>query len=86
MKRYLETIKREDAIRRVLDHVKPIEEEEYLPAHAQGTRHHTASLSATFQSSLFLCSAMDGYATSFVKTLEADFTTLFLPLAPMHSH
>lgn len=74
MKRYLETIKREDAIRRVLDHVKPIEEEEYLPAHACRGRVTTRPVLAQRSNPPFLCSAMDGYATSFVKTLEADFT------------
>lgn len=74
MKRYLETIKSEEAIRRVLDHVNPIEEEEYLPAHACRGRVTTRPVLAQRSNPPFLCSAMDGYATSFVKTLGADFT------------
>ena len=74
MKRYLETIKSEEAIRRVLDQVKPIEDEEYLPAHACRGRITTRPVFAQRSNPPFLCSAMDGYAMSFSKTLEADLT------------
>jgi len=72
MKRYLETIKSEEAIRRVLDQIKPIEQEEYIPAHACNGRITTRPVLAQRSNPSFLCSAMDGYATSFEKTLEAD--------------
>ena len=74
MKRYLETIKSDEAIRRVLDQVKTIEDEEYLPAYSSRGRITSRPVFARRSNPSFLCSAMDGYATSFTKTLEADLT------------
>ena len=74
MKRYLETIKSEEAIKRVLNQVKPIEDEEYLPAYACRGRITSRAVFAQRSNPPFLCSAMDGYAISFSKTLEADLT------------
>jgi putative molybdopterin biosynthesis protein len=74
LKRYLETITSEEAIKRVLDQVKPIEDEEYLPAHTCRGRITSRPVFAQLSNPPFLCSAMDGYATSFTKTLEADLT------------
>jgi molybdopterin biosynthesis enzyme len=83
LKRYLETIKSEEAIRRVLDQVKPIDDEEYLFAHACRGRITTRPVFAQRSNPPFLCSAMDGYAVSFSKTLEADLTNpVFLALTP----
>jgi len=73
-KRYLETIKSEEALRRILDQVKPIQDEEYLPTHLCKDRVTTRPIFAKYSNPPFVCSAMDGYATSFVKTLEADLT------------
>lgn len=72
MKRYLETIKSEEAIRRVLHQARPIEDEEYLPAYACRGRITTRPVFAQRSNPSFLCSAMDGYATFFARTLEAD--------------
>ena len=72
MKRYLTTIKSEEAVRRVLDQVKPIEDEEHLPSYACRDRIATRPVFARCSNPPFLCSAMDGYATSFTRTLEAD--------------
>ena len=36
LKRYLDTIKSTEGIRRILEQVKPIEDEEYLPSHVAG--------------------------------------------------
>lgn len=72
MKRYLSTIKSDEAIRRILDQVKPINDEELLPAHACRGRITSRPVFARRSNPPFLCSAMDGYATSFSKTLEAD--------------
>jgi putative molybdopterin biosynthesis protein len=74
VKRYLETIKSEDAVRRVLAQVGRIEDEEYLPAHLCKDRITTRPVFAQRSNPPFLCSAMDGYATSFTKTLKADLT------------
>jgi len=74
MKRYLETIKSEEAVRKVLDQINTIEEEEYLPAHSSRGRITSRPVFAKRSNPPFLCSAMDGYATSFTKTLEADLT------------
>jgi putative molybdopterin biosynthesis protein len=74
MKRYLSTIKSDEAIRRILEQVKPIAEEEYLPAHACRGRITSRPVFAQRSNPPFLCSAMDGFATSFSKTLDADLT------------
>jgi putative molybdopterin biosynthesis protein len=72
VKRYLATIKSEEAIKRILNEVKPIEDEEHLPPHECRGRITTRPVFAQRSNPPFLCSAMDGYATSFSKTLEAD--------------
>jgi putative molybdopterin biosynthesis protein len=74
MKRYLETIKSEEAIKRVLDQAKTITDEEYLPAHRCKGRITTRPVFAWRSDPPFLCSAMDGYAVDFHKTLTADLT------------
>ncbi len=77
-KRYLETIKSEEALRRILDQIKPIQDEEYLPTHLCRDRVTARPVFAKYSNPPFVCSAMDGYATSFAKTLAADITN---PLA-----
>jgi len=72
LKRYLDTIKSTEGIRRILEQVKPIEDEEYLPSHASRGRITSRPVIARASNPPFLCSAMDGYAVSFGNTLEAD--------------
>jgi putative molybdopterin biosynthesis protein len=74
MKRYLDTIKSEEAVRRVLEHIRPIEDEELIPAYQGKGRITSRPVAARYSNPPFVCSAMDGYATMFEKTLEADVT------------
>ncbi len=75
MKRYLETIRSEEAIAKILEHAKPIEDEEFLLTYLCTGRITTRPVFAKLSNPPFLCSAMDGYAASFEKTLDADLTT-----------
>jgi putative molybdopterin biosynthesis protein len=72
MKRYLETIKSEEAVRRILEHIRPIEDEELIPTYQSKGRITTRPVTAKYSNPPFVCSAMDGYSTMFEKTLEAD--------------
>lgn len=72
MKRYLDTIRIDDAVSRVLDYVAMIEEEECIPSHKSIGRITTRAVYAHKSSPPFMCSAMDGYAVSFEITLDAD--------------
>jgi len=72
MKRYLETIKSEEAVRKILEHIHPIEDEELIPTYQSKGRITTRPVYAKCSNPPFVCSAMDGYATMFEKTLEAD--------------
>ncbi len=74
MKRYLKTIRSEEAINRILEQAKPIEEEESIPVYLCKARITSRPVFARIPNPSFLCAAMDGYATSFQKTLEADLT------------
>ena len=73
-RRYLHTIKREEAVRLVLERLSPIEEEEYLPAHQCRGRVTARPVYAVFSNPPFVCAAMDGYATPFEETVDADVT------------
>ena len=73
-RRYLKTITREEAVKRVLEHVNPLDTEEYLPTHQCRGRVTTKPVYALSSNPPFICSAMDGYAIDFEKTLEADVT------------
>jgi putative molybdopterin biosynthesis protein len=73
-RRYLHTIKREEAVRLVLERLSPLEEEEYLPAHQCRGRVTARPVYAVLSNPPFICSAMDGYATPFQGTMEADVT------------
>jgi putative molybdopterin biosynthesis protein len=73
-KRYLHTIKREEAVKMVLERLFPIEEEEYLPAHQCRDRVTAQPVYAASSNPPFICSAMDGYAAPFEETVEADVT------------
>ncbi|MCX8110458.1 MAG: molybdopterin-binding protein, partial [Syntrophorhabdaceae bacterium] len=72
MKRYLDTLKIDDAINKVLNFVTTIEDEELVPSYRSVGRITTRALYATKSSPPYMCSAMDGYAVSFELTLEAD--------------
>jgi putative molybdopterin biosynthesis protein len=74
MKRYLKTLRSEEAISKVLEHTKPINDEEYLVVHQCKSRITSKPVFTKIPNPPFMCSAMDGYATSFKKTLEADLT------------
>ena len=73
-KRYLKTIKREEAVSLVLSRISAIEDEEYLPVHECRGRVTSKPVYAALSNPPFVCSAMDGYAVDFEATLEADVT------------
>jgi putative molybdopterin biosynthesis protein len=72
MKRYLKTIRSEEAIAKILEHANPIEDEEFLPVYLCKARITSRPVFTKIPNPPFMCSAMDGYATSFKNTLEAD--------------
>ncbi len=74
VRRYLETIKSEEAVRKILEHIRPIEDEELIPTYQGNGRITTRPVAAKYSNPPFVCSAMDGYATMFEKTIEADVT------------
>jgi putative molybdopterin biosynthesis protein len=73
-KRYLQTISRDEGVRRVLQYITPVEDEEYLPTYQCRGRITTKPVYAVSSNPPFICSAMDGYAVDFEKTLHADLT------------
>jgi putative molybdopterin biosynthesis protein len=72
MKRYLKTVKPDEAIKKVLESVRPIEGAEPLAVYECRGRITAETLYAKLSNPPFLCAAMDGYAVSFEKTLGAD--------------
>src|SRR5512139_75693 len=72
MKRYLKTVKSDDAIKKVLESVRAIEDEERPAVYDCVGRITSQTLYAKLSNPPFLCAAMDGYAVSFEKTLRAD--------------
>lgn len=72
MKRYLKTLRKDDAVRKVLEYITPIKDEELLPAYLCTGRITARAVHAKVSNPPFLCSAMDGFALSFDKTLDAD--------------
>ncbi|MGD0233513.1 MAG: molybdopterin biosynthesis protein [Syntrophorhabdales bacterium] len=77
-KRYLETLRKDDALAKVLESVIPLEGEEPVAAEAAVGRITSRQILARFSNPPFTCSAMDGYAVDFEKTLSAD---LYNPLS-----
>lgn len=75
VKRYLETLRKEEAVARVLEAVSPIEGEEALPPDEAIGRITARPVMARISNPPFTCSAMDGYAVDFEKTLSADLYT-----------
>jgi len=72
VKRYLETLRKEEAIATVLAVISPLEGEEALPAEASVGRITARPVTACISNPPFTCSAMDGYAVDFERTLSAD--------------
>ncbi len=72
MKRYLKTISSEEALRKILENVAPLKDEELLPVYKCRGRISSRPVYAKISNPPFMCAAMDGYATSFEKTLNAD--------------
>jgi putative molybdopterin biosynthesis protein len=72
MKRYLKTVKSDEAVSKVLESVKAIEDAELLPVYVCRGRITSQTVYAKLSNPPFLCAAMDGYAVSFEKTLGAD--------------
>jgi putative molybdopterin biosynthesis protein len=75
MKRYLKTLKSDEAVRKVLENVRAIEGEEWLPVYECKGRITVRPLYTKISNPPFLCAAMDGYAVSFEDTLGADLTS-----------
>jgi putative molybdopterin biosynthesis protein len=73
-KRYLNTIKPEEAAERILRHCKRLTESEVIPVPDCIGRSTAQPLFASLSNPGFVCASMDGYATDFRKTLDADLT------------
>jgi len=73
-KRYLDTLRKEEAVRRVLDAVSPLTGEEPVLSERAIGRITSRQVLARISNPPFTCSAMDGYAVDFEKTLPADLT------------
>jgi len=72
MKRYLKTIRSDEALQRILDHVNLSGGEEYLQTYKCRGRISSRSVYAHVSNPPFMCAAMDGYAVDFSKTIYAD--------------
>jgi len=72
MKRYLTTIPREKALSDILNHIQPIDDEEYVPVYECKNRVLTKPVYARYSNPPFICAAMDGYAINSEKTSLAD--------------
>ncbi len=72
MKRYLETLKREEALKLIIDYVSIIKEEEIVPSYESVGRITSRAVYAKSSSPAFICAAMDGYAVDYRNTLDAD--------------
>ncbi len=75
VKRYLDTIGKEEAVRRVRAAIRPLEADEEIPTPACPGRATSRPILALRSNPPFTSAAMDGYAVSFEATLEADLTT-----------
>ncbi len=74
MKRYLKTLKSDEAVAKILAAARPINDEEFFPVYECRGRITTRPLFAKVSNPPFICAAMDGYSVSFEKTLGADVT------------
>jgi putative molybdopterin biosynthesis protein len=77
-KRYLDTLRKDDALARVLETIIPLQGEEAVPVGTAIGRITSRQVLARLSNPPFTCSAMDGYAVDFEKTLSAD---LYNPVA-----
>lgn len=77
-RRYLDTVRKEDALSRVLEAITPLTAEEAVPSEDSIGRITSRQVLAKISNPPFTCSAMDGYAVDFEKTLSAD---LYNPVA-----
>jgi putative molybdopterin biosynthesis protein len=73
-RRYLRTLPPAEAVRQMLEHIRPIEDEEVLPVYQCKGRMTSRPVYALFSNPRFICSAMDGFATAHERTLDADLT------------
>ena len=71
-KRYLSTITKEEALRRIVAAIGPMTEEEQVRAPDAASRVTSRPVIAARSNPPFTSAAMDGYAVSFEETLEAD--------------
>jgi putative molybdopterin biosynthesis protein len=71
-KRYLNTVGKEEALKRVLAVVKPLEATETISVLLSRGRITAEPIRARLSNPPFTCAAMDGYAVDFEQTLEAD--------------
>jgi putative molybdopterin biosynthesis protein len=71
-KRYLNTVGKEEALKRVLAVVKPLEATELIGVPSCRGRITAEPVRARLSNPPFTCAAMDGYAVDFEQTLEAD--------------
>ena len=74
-KRYLATIDKKEALRKVLAEIKPMTAEEDVPVPEAAGRVTSGPVIAARSNPPFTSAAMDGYAVSFEETLDADLTT-----------
>jgi putative molybdopterin biosynthesis protein len=74
-KRYLTTIGKQEALKHVLDSVKPLKETEEIPVPSCIGRITAGPVRAKISNPPFTCAAMDGYAVAYEKTLNADLTS-----------
>ncbi len=72
VKRYLDTVTREEALAKVLETARLIEDEELVSVTEAPGRITSRPLAARLSNPPFTCSAMDGYAVDYEKTLAAD--------------
>lgn len=72
MKRYLKTIPSDEALRLIMEHVRPGLGEESLPVYTCLGRVTARPVYANVSNPPFLCSAMDGFAVVHENTLGAD--------------
>jgi putative molybdopterin biosynthesis protein len=71
-KRYLHTIAKEEAIKKILDSVDALPGEESIPSPQARGRITSGPIEAIISNPPFTCSAMDGFAVNFELTLSAD--------------
>jgi putative molybdopterin biosynthesis protein len=74
-RRYLHTIGKEEALQKVLAAIKPLEAEEKILVPSSPARITSRPVRARLSNPPFTCAAMDGFAVSFEKTLDADLTS-----------